>query len=142
MRLHGRMALGYYPTPDSLVPMIRSYVRFQPGDVAVLDPFAGEGKALAEFVEGTEATTYGVELDNARAEKAKKVLHRVAVGAMEGTKISHGSVGCLYFNPPYDWGATKSEAEKAERKEEFYLKRCHPYLRTGGILIALVPQGR
>jgi len=142
MRLEGQKAMGYYPTPESLIPVLRSYVQFPEGSVAVLDPFAGEGKALTEFVRGTEATTYGIELDNHRAEQAKTRLDRVAVGAMEGAKVSHGSVGLLYFNPPYDWGATKSAEEKAERKEAFYIARCHPYLRTGGILVALVPQSR
>lgn len=142
MRLQGRMAMGYYPTPPHLVGPIRSYCALPDVEYAALDPFAGEGAALAEFVQSTPARTYGVELDEARADKARRRLHRVARGDMMAARISQGSFSLLYFNPPYDWQAAAADDRPEERKEVVYLRRCHRYLRSGGILVALVPHQR
>lgn len=142
MRLQGRMALGYYPTPPHLVGPIRRYCALPNEAYAALDPFAGEGAALAAFVEGTPARTYGVELDEARADEARGRLHRVARGDMMAARISHGAFSLLYFNPPYDWQAAEADDRAEERKEVVYLRRCHRYLRSSGLLVAVVPHQR
>jgi hypothetical protein len=89
-----------------------------------------------------EAETYGIELDRERGERAKGVLTRCLVTDYQNTRISHRSFSLLWLNPPYDWGARKSELERSERFERTFLRDCIPYLSPGGILVYLIPQRR
>lgn len=142
MRGAGQAKMGYYPTPERLVPLIRSHLAFPPGEFAALDPFAGTGAALADLVQGTEACTYGVELDAERAKMAKERLHRVVHGDFMAARVSREAFSLLYFNPPYDWAAKSSEEARAERKEALYFRRAIELLVPGGVFVGLIPEIR
>jgi type I restriction-modification system DNA methylase subunit len=69
--------MGHYPTPPSVVELIRNYLAFPPGQFSSLDPCCGEGTALTGLVAETSAITYGVELDQ-RAEEQSRCIWRAA----------------------------------------------------------------
>lgn len=138
MRPGADVKMGYYPTPVSVVERIRSFLSFPDDNVNLLDPCCGEGLALKRLKGDAKAATYGIELDERRAEKAKKNLDHVLRGSYEDARISHNAFSCLYLNPPYDWDATSD----GDRKEKTFLKGTLKYLQPSGLLIYLIPQAR
>jgi len=87
LRLKGQVKMGYFPTPDSVVRLIRPRLILPQEPFAALDPCCGTGAALKGLVEGSGAVTYGVELDLGRAREANKILDSVAKGAFELSKV-------------------------------------------------------
>jgi hypothetical protein len=143
MRIQGRIKMGHYPTPPSVVKRIRNYLAFPPGQFSSLDPCCGEGDALAGLVAETTAITYGVELDHQRAEESKIRLHHVLRCGIEETRIQHRSCSLLLLNPPYDELTLEEEADaKTERQERAFLRMTIPYLIPGGVLVYIIPQNR
>jgi tRNA1(Val) A37 N6-methylase TrmN6 len=138
MRLEGRIKMGYYPTPPSVVERIKTFIKITDG-ATILDPCCGEGNALKQLAEGTTAQTYGVEIDGHRAEEAVTKLHRVLKCGIEQTRISNGTFSCLFLNPPYDW---ETQNDDNERKEKTFLKETLKYLQSNGVLIYIIPQNR
>ncbi len=143
MRIHGRIKMGHYPTPARVVELIRNYLSFPTGPFSALDPCCGEGNALAGLVAGTNAVTYGVELDHQRAEKSKIRLNHTLRCGIEETRIQHRSCSLLLLNPPYDELTLEEEADtKTERQERAFLRMTVPYLIPGGVLVYIIPQNR
>jgi hypothetical protein len=143
MRIHGRIKMGHYPTPPRVVELIRNYLAFPVSQFSVLDPCCGEGDALAGLTAGTPAITYGVELDQQRAEESEERLHYVLRCGIEETRIQHGSCSLLLLNPPYDELTLEEEANaKTERQERAFLRMTVPYLISGGVLVYIIPQNR
>jgi SAM-dependent methyltransferase len=138
MRLMARIKMAYYPTPVSVVERIKTFIRFTDG-CTILDPCCGEGNALAKLAEGTNAKTFGIEIDGHRAEGAKTKLHFVLKCGYEQTRISNSCFSCLFLNPPYDW---ETEDEGNERKEKVFLKETMKYLKPKGLLVYIIPQSR
>ena len=138
MRLAGRIKLGYFPTPPTVVERIKTFIKITDG-ATILDPCCGEGNALKQLAEGTEANTYGVELDGHRAEEAKTRLTRTLKCGIEQARITNGAFSLLFLNPPYDW---ESQEEGNERKEKSFLRETIKYLQPGGLLIFIIPQNR
>ena len=68
--------MGYYPTPIPVVDRIRTFIKYPEENVNILDPCCGEGLALKKLVDGINAKTYGIELDEYRAEQAKERIYR------------------------------------------------------------------
>ncbi len=141
MRLEAKIKMGYYPTPLAVVERIRSYLKFPEYNANLFDPCCGEGLALKELKGDAKATTYGIELDQYRAEEAKGNLDRVIKGSYEDARISHNAFSCLFLNPPYDWGVPDTE-EGNERKEKTFLKGTVRYLQPSGALIYIISQKR
>jgi tRNA1(Val) A37 N6-methylase TrmN6 len=143
MRLAGREKMGYYPTPERVVDYIKSFLSFPPSPFSVLDPCCGKGMALEQLVNGTQAITYGVELDEYRADAAKDHVQNLLKCGIEETRIAHQSCSVLFLNPPYDEATLEEEAyTKTERQEKAFLRMTVPYLVTGGVLIYIIPQTR
>jgi len=143
MRIHGRIKMGHYPTPPRVVELIRSYLSFPPEQFSCLDPCCGEGNALTGLVAGTNAVTYGVELDHQRAQESKDRLHHVLRCGIEETRIQHRACSLLLLNPPYDELTLVEEADtKTERQERAFLRMTVPYLIPGGMLVYIIPQNR
>ena len=138
MRLEARVKMGYYPTPPSVVDRIKTFIEAD-GRIAIIDPCCGEGLALERLACGFEAETYGIELDEHRAEEARTRLDHVLKCGIEETRITHGCFSCLFLNPPYDWEA-EDEDNPSERKEKIFLKDTLRYLRHRGLLIYIIPQ--
>jgi len=143
MRPEGRIKMGYYPTPLSVAKRIRTFLGFPSDNVNILDPCCGEGTVLKNFVDGTNVTTYGIELDEYRAKQAKEVFDHVLHCGYEDARISNKAYGCLFLNPPYDWQSTNLLDEHGqERTENVFLKGTVRYLMPDGVLVYVVQQQR
>lgn len=135
MRLEGQKLMGYFPTPDNVTSRIRSFLHFPSGQASLFDPCCGEGIALEELASQGNAVTYGIELDCARAEEAKKRLAYVICGDYRQSKVSHGAFSLLWLNPPYD-------SDEGERKESIFLRDTTRYLQDNGVLVYIIPRHR
>lgn len=135
--------MGYYPTPPRVVDLIRSCLCFPRGPFTVLDPCCGEGIALKQLVGDSQAITYGVELDEYRADAAQANIQNVLKCGIEETRIAHQSCSLLFLNPPYDEATLEEDADtKTERQERAFLRMTVPYLVPGGVLVYIIPQTR
>lgn len=134
MRLAGQAQLGYYPTPDRVLDLLRTWLQV-PSGVVALDPSCGTGAALAALA--PEGLTYGVELDQHRADAAQQQLTAVLPAAFEETLISPSSFGLILLNPPYD-----QDAATGQRAEAVFLARTLPLLAPGGVLVLIVPDSQ
>lgn len=143
MRPEGRIKMGYYPTPLSVAERIRTFLSFPSENVNLLDPCCGEGTALRNVVDGANATTYGIELDEYRAKQAKDTLDNVLHCGYEDVRISNNAYSCLLLNPPYDWQDSSTlDESRHERTEKAFLKGTVRYLLPEGVLVYIVPQSR
>jgi len=141
MRLEAKIKMGYYPTPLSVVERVRSFLKFPEDNVNLFDPCCGEGLALKNLKGDAKSTTYGIELDEYRAEQAKRNLDHVLKGSYEDARISNNAFSCLFLNPPYDWDVPNKE-EASDRTEKVFLKGTLRYLQPSGALIYIIPQRR
>jgi hypothetical protein len=143
MRIAGRMKMGYYPTPSRVVEQIRKCLSFPREPFTALDPSCGEGIALEQLVDCSQANTYGVELDECRADAAQDRVRNLLKCGIEETRIAHQSCSLLLLNPPYDEATLGEEAEtKTERQEKAFLRMTVPYLVPGAVLVYIIPQKR
>jgi SAM-dependent methyltransferase len=132
-RLASNEKMGYYPTPEKSLKFITQYLKSSK-KVYCLDPCCGEGYALEQIKWNlVRAETYGIELDPERAEKASYSIQKVIQGSIFDAKITPGSFGLLYLNPPYD-------SDNGERVEIKFLKHSHKWLAPGGVLVFIVPE--
>ena len=72
--------MAYFPLPEAEARRIRRHLIYPTSSFTVLDPCAGEGKALAAITEGTQGQRCGIELDGYRAEEAARRLDQVIYG--------------------------------------------------------------
>ncbi len=140
-RLMNQIKLGYYPTdPDNIDLMLRG-VAFPDGVTTnLLDPCCGCGKALRQLAQGNNCYTYGVELDESRAEEAQTRLHRVGFGSFFHCTVSHEAFHLLFLNPPY-LSVLNENGGKSRHEKRFLIEsiRC---LMVGGLMIYVIPYYR
>jgi len=142
-RIEAMAKMGYYPTPDTLTPIIAKYIKpKEQGTIRIFDPCAGEGTALKMIGEYLQAETYGIEIDKMRGKEAQKILTKCLITDYQRTQITQSFTSLLWLNPPYDWAAKKGEIEKSERYERTFLRDTVKYLIPGGILVYLIPLNR
>ena len=135
-RLINRVKLGYYPTDPEHVARLKSAVTFPDTQVRILDPCCGCGKALAQFAEGTQSVTYGVEVDEARREEALSRLDKAAFGSYFRSNIGSRSFHCVFLNPPYLSMASNAGNIRAEKA---FLSSARFHLVSNGVLIYIIP---
>ncbi|HVV67977.1 MAG TPA: DUF6094 domain-containing protein [Gammaproteobacteria bacterium] len=139
---------GYFPTDsETLKRILNALVPAESGQLAIFDPTAGEGVALAEckYHLGQDRTTaYGVEIDEERAWHAKTLLDHCIQGDLMDCIISKNSFGLMFLNPPYG-DLTKDQSgghytmEGRARLEKLYYRRTISTLQKGGVLVLIVP---
>jgi len=144
MRLAGRIKMGYYPTPISVIERIKSFIACPENQpINALDPCCGEGLALKNLTEDSNCETYGIELDGHRAEEAKGNLNHVLKCSYTEARITNGCFSVLFLNPPYDEETLNDgTVTSSERKEKVFLKDTIKYLQPGGLLVYIIPQSR
>ena len=140
MRLAGREAMGYYPTPISVIERITSFIHEPKQPVTILDPCAGEGLAATKLADAISAETYGIELDAFRAREAKTRIQHVLHCGFEEARITNRAFSCLFLNPPYDFETSEKEENLSFRKEKWFLQGTIQYLQPRGLLIYIIPQ--
>ena len=140
-RLMNNIRLGYYPTDPANIALILRGIHFPEGVVTnLLDPCCGCGKALRQIAEGNGCYTYGVELDENRAEEAQTRLHRVGFGSFFHSTISREAFHLLFLNPPYL--SVLNESGGRARHEKRFLIESLSCLTYGGLLIYIIPYNR
>ena len=140
-RLMNHVRMGYYPTdPENIAHILRG-IQFPEGVTTnLLDPCCGCGKALRQLADGNNCYTYGMELDEHRAEEAQTRLHRVGFGSFFHSRISHEAFHLLFLNPPYL--SVINENGGRSRHEKRFLIESIPTLMYGGLLIYVIPYYR
>ena len=106
-RLMNNVRMGYYPTcPDNMTHITRG-IEF-PTDITtnLLNPCCGCGLALRSLADGAldsggDCKTYGIELDDYRAEEALSRIDRVGFGSFFYSHISNEAFHAMLLNPPY-----------------------------------------
>ena len=140
-RLMNNIKLGYYPTDPDNISLILNGVQFPEGVTTnLLDPCCGCGKALRQMADGNNCYTYGVELDNARADEAQTRLHRVGFGSFFFSQVSRESFHLLFLNPPYL--SVLNESGGRARHEKRFLIESLGALAIGGLLVYVFPYYR
>ncbi len=132
--------LGYYPTPNEVVNILKQVLIFHDG-IRILDPCCGDGEALARLTEGVVAERWGIELEKNRFHAAAGTLDHVLWGDAV-TEIRHKGAlpfDCVFLNPPYDTEDTDYDI-KAERLEYRFLCAYFRLLCPNGLLIAILPR--
>ncbi len=136
-RLASQERMGYYPTPLNVVEDLKKIINIQP-EARLLDTCCGEGQALKVITEGTQAKTFGVELDQQRFKKAQEVLGQtVWCDALYEFRAPKKSFGLLWLNPPYD-NAEVELGQNRERLEKQFLSKHWDYLQDKGVLVYIV----
>lgn len=139
-RLESEAKAGFYPTPPEEMEYILKRLRVTEGEtITLLDPCCGEGLALKQWQDdmlqkGARATSYGIEIEKSRAEKARKILDHLEACGYEEMRITHNSMSSIYLNPPF-------MAINGERMELVFLRDLtQDYLQESGVLIFNLPQ--
>jgi predicted RNA methylase len=149
-RLMCETKLAYYPTdPKTLKIVIDRFLRFNgfsnsPNASSsfnagsnkktfVLDPCCATGRAVSVFNEVTNASIYGIELDEERARRANSQLDRLLqADALYGVRKSNDWAGVLFLNPPYGLTALK------ERLELVFVEKYAQCVTKGGVMILAI----
>lgn len=136
-RLASKEKAGFYPTPDSVTKMLKKMLDVEAG-ARMLDPCCGEGKTLSALAEGTNAGTFGIELDHNRVQEARSRLKTVQwADSLVEMRITSFAFGMVYLNPPYDYEVTGDE--KSDRLEARFLRNYAGKIQVGGWLVLVIP---
>ena len=106
-RLMSQVKGGYYAAAPEAVAAVME--RLRPpvdGECVILDPCAGEGKALLQLAAGLKAMPYGIELSEDRAAIMGESLpggQALAPADFFRCAISYRSFSFIWCNPPYDY---------------------------------------
>ena len=137
MRLEAQAKAGFYPTPATVVDIIKTWIgEKMPGPRRLLDPCCGTGDPAAQIATAAGCDAYGVEINTHRARAAKNLLSKVVAGNLFSVRARPGAFSILYLNPPYDFDAEDGRTELS------FLKHTLPYLTPRGIILFVVPQKR
>ncbi|MFT9600289.1 DUF6094 domain-containing protein [Mesobacillus sp.] len=141
-----KIRAGFFKTPELQGEYLSKLLKVE-GSGVWLDPTCGEGEILHQLSSGHQSedctiSTYGVELDKTRAEKAKALLNHCINAPIESMVIQNDAVSMLYLNPPYDFTMKGMDDESAERKEWTELFRNTKYLMEKGLMIYVIPSYR
>ena len=150
MRLEAQSKAGFYPADPAAVAMAIAMLDDPPHDkpLAILDPCAGEGKAIGQIalhLRSRDARTlrlYAIELEEGRGHTAKEYLGNndpdvnvLQPCSFQGAAISPNSFSFAWVNPPFD-----DVIGGGSRVEYMFLQRATQLLRPGGIIMLVLPE--
>ena len=149
MRLAGLAKGGYYPTPLRCVDLMSNFIkaaspkgRAEQEAIRILDPCCGPGDACERLAARLSQTTmvnirtFGVELEQERAQQAREQMDFTLSSDLFQTMIANNAFHVLFLNPPYD------HDQEEKRVEQAFLAHCTKYLVENGLLILIVPRHR
>jgi len=139
MRWSGRIRMGYFPLPISEAQRIRKFLLFPDRPSSALDPCVGDGSAFEAITNGAEVLRYGIELDVFRTEQARQRIPNIIQGNTLEVQCPVECIGLLYLNPPYDWTLGPADSR---RIEQLFLSHTYRWLKSGGVLIFVIPGER
>jgi tRNA1(Val) A37 N6-methylase TrmN6 len=130
---------GYYAAaPEAVAAVLERLRPPEQGDCLLLDPCAGEGKALLQLAQGLKAVAYGIELSEDRAAMLRESLpegQALAPADFLRCAITCRSFSFIWCNPPYDY-ATGEEG----RVESQFIERAVHLLVDNGVLALVCPE--
>jgi hypothetical protein len=130
--------LGFFPLPVVEANRLKNWLTF-PERFSALDPCVGDGVAFAHLLRDLTAHRYGIEIDANRAEQARALgIETLQANALD-VRCPPEAVSLLYLNPPYDWEFGESNNQ---RLESVFLEHSYRWLKTGGVLLFVIPQLR
>jgi len=135
MHLEGRAKLGFYPTPDRLLPVIASYVASMPmpGHGMLFDPCAGDGTPVATLAAAWNLNAWGAELHDHRAQQAATRCHTFIQSDAFQVHLPRPSCHGLFLNPPYD-------QQRHQRTETQWLEYWNSALIPDGLLCFIIQE--
>ena len=149
MRLAGLIKGGYYPTPIRCVDLASRFITVgapepppQRETLRILDPCCGPGDACERLAANlsvqtnADIRTFGVELEQGRAQQARGQMDFALSSDLFQTMIANNTFHILFLNPPYD------HDQEDKRVEHAFLSHCTRYLAEKGLLILIVPRHR
>jgi hypothetical protein len=151
-RLASVVKQGYFAAPPEAVSGILRHLKIpdpppgsqsRAGDINILDPCAGEAKALVQIAEGlgvSKGHAFAVELNARRAAvitESHPEVRLLGPCSFEATRISRQSLSMVFLNPPFD-----DEFGGGGREEVTFLRRSVDLLVPGGIVILVCPIGQ
>ena len=138
MRPHGKTKLGFFPLPVPEAARLKNCLAFA-SQFSALDPCVGDGVAFTRLLHGVTAHCYGIEIDANRAEQARALgVETVQANALD-VRCPPEAVSLLYLNPPYDWECGEGNNQ---RLELVFLEHSYRWLKSGGVLVFVIPQLR
>ena len=139
-RLASTAAAGFFASPPRVVEALRRHVTANPTGarrvVRVLDPCAGTGEPAAALADALGGESYGIELNEQRAEQCRARLDRTLATSAFSVRLANSAFSLLWLNPPY-----ADDAEK-RRLEHAFLTGLSRALCPRGVLVFLIPQVR
>lgn len=139
---------GYYPTDEATLERALSSLAPSLGPMAIIDPCAGEGAAIAEAAHALgreQVHAHAVEYDPERAHQAKQLVDKCIQGDLMDAIISRQAFGLLWLNPPYGDlnkdvnGNIGYQGQGRARLEKLFYQRTYPLLQYGGVLVFIIP---
>ena len=139
-RLASQAKNGFHPlAPEAAAGILQHLV---PGgeQITILDPCAGEGKALKQLGEGLgvpEENLYAIELNSLRAERLAEAYPKINLlgpCSFMATEISVSSFSLVYCNPPFD-----DEMGGGGREEVTFVRKSLRLLVKGGVFVLVCP---
>ncbi len=124
---------GYYAFPDEHLPALASLFAPSKQGGKLLDPCAGEGRALDSLARTWQLTPYANELDDERTARCKLLFGQLQTvqGDLYQLKASNQAFAAVWCNPPYTWDSTGDE----KRREFGMLKHALKWVQTDGYLL-------
>jgi tRNA1(Val) A37 N6-methylase TrmN6 len=136
MRPHGKIKLGFFPLPSTEAGLLENWLRF-PNEFSAVDPCVGDGVAFTRLLRESQPRRYGIEIDAHRSEQAKQLGIETLQANITDVRCAAESVSFLYLNPPYDLEAGQTNNQRLELT---FLEHTYRWLKTGGILVFVIPQ--
>jgi hypothetical protein len=145
VRLEAQKKMGFYSIPPEVMELLATHLAVpekNKGQVTILDPCAGEGKAINQLVNaiGVEHTSvYICELEDGRAEECRKLMPEANVlgpgaASYHQAKLTPRSMSAIYCNPPFD-----DQLGGGGREEAKFFQLAMVQLVPEGVLIAVCP---
>jgi len=148
-RLASVVKQGFHPAPPEAIAGILEHLKMpdpppdpkvKPEDLNILDPVAGEAKALVQLAEGLGVSwghVFAVELNASRSARIAETYPDVRLlgpCSFAATRITRQSFSLVYLNPPFD-----DELNGGGREETSFLRQAVNLLVLGGILVLVCP---
>ena len=136
-RLSSIEKAGYYAFPEERLPSVASLFAPASSGGRLLDPCAGEGRALQHLSAAWRLTPYANELDTDRASACQSLFGPIQAvqGDLYTLRASLGSFPAIWLNPPYTWDLGNKDDK---RRELAMLKHSWKWLQASGWMMWVV----
>jgi hypothetical protein len=110
----------------------------------LLDPRCATGDLLNKFRGALEieADTYGIDEGQGNAVAARKILTRVALGSLAGSRISNDTFDVMISELPITWKVNAIGLTTFSKKEKSFIHNTMKYVRPDGVVILILPYFR